>query len=113
MNPISLRLQNFTSYIDETVDLSDLRVVGLFGPNGSGKSSLIEAIVWAIYGEASKGGRRSSDNYVRIGASSCSVELVFKLSGKKYAIHRIWDKVKSQTLLKLMEEEQGRWVDIA
>lgn len=113
MNPISLRLQNFTSYIDETVDLSDLRIVGLFGPNGSGKSSLIEAIVWAIYGEASKGGRRSSDNYVRIGASSCSVELVFKLSGKKYTIHRIWDKVKSQTLLKLMEEEQGRWVDIS
>jgi exonuclease SbcC len=106
---LRLHLQNFTSYQNQEIDLQNLHVVGLLGANGSGKSSFIEAIVWALYGEGTKGSRKSTDNYVRIGADSCMVALDFIMSGHIYRVVRSWDKVARKGTLVLFVFEED-WV---
>ena len=53
MRPRRLWLENFTSYRGQVeVDFSDLDLFAITGPNGAGKSSLVEAMVYALYGRA-------------------------------------------------------------
>lgn len=49
--PLKLRVQNFRSHVDYTVDISD-EISIITGPNGSGKTSLIEAIYICYAGKS-------------------------------------------------------------
>ena len=71
MIPISLSLQNFLSYGENVppLDFSSFHVACISGRNGHGKSALLDAITWALWGEARKSGsdRRPNDGLLRIG----------------------------------------------
>ncbi|MBN2328408.1 MAG: AAA family ATPase, partial [Candidatus Omnitrophica bacterium] len=58
MIPITLKLQNFLSYGDEAqaLDFTAFKLACLSGRNGHGKSALLDAITWAVWGEARKAG---------------------------------------------------------
>src|SRR3989337_842917 len=57
MIPIKLQLAGFLSYRDAAeLDFSKFDLACISGPNGAGKSSLLDAITFALFGQArSKG----------------------------------------------------------
>lgn len=109
MDLLRLHLQNFTSYPDETIDLQGIHVAGLLGPNGSGKSSLIDSILWALYGESPKGGKRDADNFVRTGTDECSVIVDFTIGRHIYRVVRSWNRKERKGKLGFFVYEED-WV---
>ncbi|MGB3013983.1 MAG: SMC family ATPase, partial [Candidatus Nanopelagicales bacterium] len=87
-----LRMQGVGSFAQQvSVDFEGLTSAGLFlieGPTGSGKSTILDAIVYALYGSvagsASDLGRL--DSHMR--SESPWVELEFEVSGTTYLVRR-------------------------
>ncbi|RRR77560.1 MAG: SMC family ATPase [Candidatus Viridilinea halotolerans] len=91
MIPTKLTLNNFMCYRADgdastppTLDFAGLHVVCLSGENGAGKSALLDAITWALWGEA----RMSDDDLVAQGQHEMSVELEFALGDLEYRVTR-------------------------
>ena len=94
MRPIKLTLSAFGPYADKTIlDLNKLGQSGLYlitGDTGAGKTTIFDAIVFALYGEASGQNRESSmfrSKYADT-ETPTEVELIFEYSGKTYKVKR-------------------------
>ncbi len=87
MIPVSLRLRNFMSYADEVppLDFSHFTTACLTGDNGHGKSALLDAITWALWGQARA---KSLDDIVRMGQDEAEVEFMFDLEDARYRVIR-------------------------
>lgn len=86
----------------EVIDFEAFSDAGCFllsGPTGAGKSTIIDAIVFALYGKVS-GGRDSSDSRIRSRYASeqakTEVELIFSTSSGNYKVRRqpAYERVK-------------------
>ena len=88
MRPLRLEVEGFTSFAErQTVDFSGLDLFAVTGPTGAGKSSLIDALVFALYGQVPRVG----DDYKQLishGAERLSVLLEFEVGGERYRIAR-------------------------
>ena len=94
MRPIKLTMTGFGPYASTTiVNLDDLGKSGLYlitGDTGAGKTTIFDAIVYALYGEASGKNRDASmlrSKYASIDTPT-EVELVFEYDGKTYTVKR-------------------------
>lgn len=86
MIPVKLSLQNFLAYkAAETLDFSDIHVACLTGENGAGKSSLLDAITWALWGQARA---RQDDDLIHLGQTEMEVEFSFRLADETYRVLR-------------------------
>lgn len=86
MIPVKLSLQNFLAYkAAETLDFSDIHVACLTGENGAGKSSLLDAITWALWGQARA---RQDDDLIHLGQTEMEVEFIFRLAEETYRVLR-------------------------
>ena len=92
MIPVTLQLRNFLSYGEGVppLDFNEFDVACLSGSNGHGKSAILDAMTWALWGEARKaaGEKSPSDGLLRIGTPEMQVELVFDLEGDRYRVIR-------------------------
>ena len=92
MVPLSLSLRNFLSYGERptVLDFSQFGVACLSGENGHGKSALLDAITFALWGEARKGRseRKPDEGLLRAGATEMRVEFCFDMDGDRYRIIR-------------------------
>ncbi|MBM3147247.1 MAG: AAA family ATPase, partial [Actinobacteria bacterium] len=65
MRPLALRMQAFGPYAGEqSLDFADLKGRGFFlihGPTGSGKTTILDAMVFALYGDTSGSERQVAD----------------------------------------------------
>jgi len=99
--PVSLHLKNFLSYGEaaDTLDFTQFRLACLSGPNGHGKSALLDAMTWAVWGQARKGGAagKPESGLLRIGARHMQVEFVFDLGDRRYRIIRQYEIRKTGT----------------
>ena len=99
MTPRRLHLRNFLSYGEAApeLDFEGLHVACLSGGNGQGKSALLDAITWALWGEARKASdsRKPDDDLLRIGARAMEVRLEFELDGERYRVARSYTKTAS------------------
>ena len=99
MVPVRLRLENFLSYgtAAEPLDFGQFEVACLSGGNGQGKSALLDAMTWALWGEARKtaGGGKPDDDLLRVGARRMEVELVFEVEAQRYRVVRSYQKSAS------------------
>ena len=86
MIPVRLELKNFMSYGDQVMplDFTGMRLACLSGDNGNGKSALLDAITWALWGEA----RASADELVRLGTDEMRVIFDFRLGDDLYRVIR-------------------------
>jgi exonuclease SbcC len=81
----SLRLRNYRVYRAADVEFPD-GLVGIYGANGSGKSTIIEAVRYALYGDA-----RTEKSELRSAGinDDVRVELVFEHEGNSYEVRRV------------------------
>ncbi|MBI2797239.1 MAG: SMC family ATPase [Gemmatimonadetes bacterium] len=83
-----LQLVNFRQHADSLFEFEG-GLTGIIGPNGSGKSTVLEAIAWALYGNAAARGTRDSIRFSRAPArSSVRVELGFELGAHRFRVVR-------------------------
>jgi len=101
-----LHLLNFRRHADTEITFGDdQKLVVIEGLNGAGKSSIVEGIVYGLYGEPRQGraGRRRShvENLVRRGAEfeGMQVELDFTIADTEYSVVRRRDNKLSTAVL--------------
>jgi ATPase involved in DNA repair len=97
MVPIRLQLRNFLSYGDnppQEIDLQGVHMAALVGNNGAGKSSLLDAITWALFGEARS---NRNEQLLRQGANEMSVTFEFEVEGQIYRVRRRFSRNPSLT----------------
>ena len=94
MIPIKLTLRNFMCYRENVPPLSfdGIRVACLCGDNGNGKSALLDAMTWALWGEARGVERKNSDNLVHLGQREMKVEFEFVAGPNRYRVLRGWTR---------------------
>ena len=105
MIPISLELKNFLSYGPELqkIDFAPYHLMCLAGKNGHGKSGLLDAITWALWGQARKiaGGNKADAGLLRLGQTHMVVILTFECNGNTYRVRREYLKAYAKPVASL------------
>ncbi|HLZ71007.1 MAG TPA: SMC family ATPase [Dehalococcoidia bacterium] len=83
MVPLRLRLHNFLCYRENCppLDFTGISMACLSGENGHGKSALLDAITWAVWGQA-RG--KSDDELIHLGHVDMEVEFDFRVGDARY-----------------------------
>ncbi len=88
MRPLALTLEGFTSFAtSRRIDLADLGVFSIGGATGAGKSSILDALLFALYGEVPRTGKAVRE-LITTGQERLSVVLDFALRGERYRVAR-------------------------
>src|SRR5512138_96025 len=105
MIPIHLRISGFLSYRDRAeLDFNSFDLACISGHNGAGKSSLLDAITWALFGEA----RGKSSEVINLNSNAAEVTLTFTHEDNTYRVQRSLPRNKS-TLLEFQVKSDGGW----
>jgi exonuclease SbcC len=98
MRPLALDIQGFTAFRElQNVDFRDLDLFVITGPTGSGKTSLLDAMIFALYGKVPRAGAQSVRDLVSHGMVEARVRLEFELDGERYQIARRLPRNGAQT----------------
>lgn len=93
-----LRMRNFKRFRDQEITFQD-GITGIVGNNGTGKSSIVNAILFALYGLQGTG---LDGNYIVSSFAGpqdvCEVRLDFLVGGNEYAVVRRFKRRPSSTL---------------
>lgn len=109
MIPRKLQLRNFMCYREDLppLDFDGIAIACLSGENGAGKSALLDALTWALWGEARL---KSDDDLIALGAQEMEVDLIFALDGQEYRVIRKRSKAKrGQSWLDFQVCHNGAW----
>ena len=96
MKLLSVEIQNFKPFREIILPDRDMFGDGLFliyGKNSMGKSSLIEAILWGLFGEQLFDARKRS-LLLKIGQNECKVQITFELGESIFLVVRKLNTVK-------------------
>ena len=110
MIPRKLILSGFLSYRSPAeIDFTAFQLACISGANGAGKSSLLDAITWALFGQA----RQRGDAVIHTAADKASVTFEFAYEGNTYRVMRGRERNKNTTLefhiLTTAENGQTAW----
>ena len=84
----TLSLTNFRQHARTEIKF-ETGLTGIIGPNGAGKTTILEAIAWALYGNAAIRGNRDSIRFMGAGARApVEVQLDFELGSHRYRVCR-------------------------
>ncbi len=95
MIPLTLSLTGFLSYRDLVeIDFTRFELACISGHNGAGKSSLLDAITWALFGQA----RKTGEALIHSAAAAAEVVLTFQYEGNVYRVQRTLPRGKTTLL---------------
>ncbi len=97
MIPLHLRIAGFLSYYDPIeLDFTSFDLACISGQNGAGKSSLLDAMTWALFGEA----RGKSADVINLNQNvkAAEVALTFEYESNVFRVQRTLPRGKSTTL---------------
>ncbi len=101
-----LVLSNYRRYRSQQLIFND-GITGIVGKNGAGKSSILEAILWCLYGNrAARSGKDGIKHQDAEPSETCEVSLTFILNGVEYCLIRSLIGKSNKTETKLTQ--QGR-----
>ncbi|MFN0026178.1 MAG: AAA family ATPase [Acidimicrobiales bacterium] len=91
MRPERLELEGFTAFTQRTViDFTDADLFAFSGPTGAGKSSVIDAMIFALYGQVPRyGDARLVEPVISRGRVEARVGLDFRLGPALYRAVRV------------------------
>jgi len=111
MRPVRLELEGFTSFRKRAVvDFEGLDLFAITGSTGAGKTSLLDAILFALYGVTPRLQTREVTNLVSLGADTVKVLLEFAVGPQKYKVAR---NRRKSTQVALEEFREGEWKPVA
>ncbi|HLE95384.1 MAG TPA: SMC family ATPase [Acidimicrobiia bacterium] len=89
MRPLSITLEGFSAYRERSsVSFAEVDFFSLSGPTGSGKSSLIDAMIFALYGRVPRLGGREVAPVISAGADRARVSVDFAVGDQVYTVTR-------------------------
>ena len=91
MLPKRIKVKNFTSYVDETIEFEDFgSIFCVLGYNGAGKSSIIDMITTALFYRARGVDKKGTgmDSLVNNNAEKFEIEFEFTMNNNDYKIIR-------------------------
>lgn len=94
MRPLTLHMENFGCFADETIDFSGLRLAAIVGDNGVGKTTILNAVRVALFGRSAG----TLDGFIRKGAPRFKLSLTFVLDGEEYRVDREQAKAQKAAL---------------
>lgn len=97
MRPVLLDMDGFASFRDQaTVDFTDADYFALVGPTGSGKSTVIDAMIFALYGTVPRWQDKRMVMYALAPtAVRGTVRLVFDVEHQRYVVARELRRAKA------------------
>lgn len=114
MVPLKLQLQNFMSYRNlQVLDFQIFNLACLTGENGVGKSTLLEAITWAVWGQA-RGSKKFLDELIHQDETSMWVEFIFEHEKNTFRVlrRRIIKLKSAKTYLDFQIKNKGEWKNL-
>ena len=117
MKPVKLSIEGVFSYRKKQVidfrKLSAGGIFGIFGNTGSGKSSIIEALIFVLYGKLDRISGRRVD-LINLRSDKAVIEFEFESFGKNYLavanLKRTKDSHTSKSMMYVMEDGEYRSV---
>jgi len=92
MIPLKLSLKNFLSYGEPAheINFEPYNLICFSGKNGHGKSALLDALTWALWGQARKlgGVSRADEALIRLGQQEMAVSCDFLCHDQRYTVRR-------------------------
>jgi exonuclease SbcC len=110
MRPLRLTIENFAAFRGKqaVLDLSDLDLFAISGPTGAGKSSLLDALVFALYGRIPRLDKGVLE-MVSLGRERLSVVLDFACGGRTFRVARLAQRGRAgQARLEELHETRVR-----
>ncbi len=96
MIPLKIQLKNFLSYGRklQTINFTNYKLICLSGKNGHGKSALLDALTWALWGQARKvsATSKADPGILRLGEDEVSVCFDFIFNEQTYRVKRDYSK---------------------
>ena len=111
-----IQLINFKPYkkliLPNENDVFPRGLILIEGPNSTGKTSILDSIIWALWGPTAIGVK--NEDLIKFGERYCRVMVEFEVDGKRYLIDRSYDRSAGmQVVLYQYDESKGKFVDIA
>jgi DNA repair protein SbcC/Rad50 len=104
MIPVYLKISGFLSYMEPVdLDFSSFNIACITGANGAGKSSLLDAITWALFGQA----RRRDDALVNSRSKVAEVVFDFSYERNLFRVQRSKKEGKTTGLEFLVRDPSG------
>ncbi len=101
MRPTRITVEGFSAYRSRVeVDLEDVEFFALSGPTGAGKSSLIDAMIFALYGRVPRLGARAVAPVITAGADRARVAFEFEVDGEGYVASRVAERTETGASVK-------------
>lgn len=90
MKPVRLEAEGFTCYRERqpALDFTGLSLFAIAGPTGAGKSSILDTMLYALYGEVPRIGKQGIGEFISHGRDAMSVTLDFAVRGAVYRVAR-------------------------
>lgn len=108
MRPLEVTLEGFKSYRHvETFNFESRSLFGIVGPTGSGKSTILEALIFALYGKTPRL-QRETKKLINSQEEQARVQLIFEVDSALWEVARIIRrKGTSQTLLRNLTDSSA------
>lgn len=89
MRPLELTIEGFKSYRDPvTFSFESRDLFGIVGPTGAGKSSILDALIFALYGKTPKV-ERDTGKLINSNCEQARVHLIFEVDDAVWELTRI------------------------
>ena len=108
-----IEIENFKPYRKVVLPPEGKLPEGLFivqGPNSTGKTSLVEAVLWALWGPRAIPGVKQ-EQLIKKGESSCQVTLDFEVEDVEYQIRRRYTRGAGPSVI-LLRRANGKLVPV-